>query len=92
MSVLVDAKQSWGLTWCADCGHCVLSVELCGGPREGLAIAIKAKGVHFGRTAKDRGEGYETVMATWRRGKISDKAAARALGVAPGTFRRWCRR
>ena len=57
---------------------------------EGIAAA-KARGVHFGRKFKDRGENYETVMAAWHRGEISGRAAARELGVAHGTFQRWCR-
>ncbi len=55
---------------------------------EGIAAA-KARGVHFGRKFKDRGENYESVMAAWREGKISGRAAARELGVAHETFRRW---
>ena len=57
---------------------------------EGIAAA-KAKGVHFGRKFKDRGENYESIMAAWRRGEISGRVAARELGVAHGTFQRWCR-
>lgn len=57
---------------------------------EGIAAA-KARGVHFGRKCKDRGKNYEAVMAAWRRGEISGRAAAKALGVAHGTFQRWCR-
>ena len=57
---------------------------------EGIAAA-KARGVHFGRKFKDRGENYEAVMAAWYRGEISGRAAARELGVAHGTFQRWCR-
>ena len=57
---------------------------------EGIAAA-KARGVRFGRKCKNRGENYGTVMAAWRRGKISGRAAARELGVAHGTFQRWCR-
>ena len=56
---------------------------------EGIAAA-KARGVRFGRKCKNRGENYGTVMAAWRRGKISGRAAARELGVAHGTFQR-CR-
>lgn len=55
---------------------------------EGIAAA-KAKGVHFGRNFKDRGENYGSVMAVWKRGELSDRAAARELGVAHGTFQRW---
>ena len=57
---------------------------------EGIAAA-KARGVHFGRKSKDRGENYEAIMAAWRRGEISGRAAAKTLGVAHGTFQRWCR-
>lgn len=57
---------------------------------EGIAAA-KARGVHFGRRFKDRGENYEPVVAAWRRGELSGRAAARELGVAHGTFQRWCR-
>jgi len=57
---------------------------------EGIAAA-KAKGIHLGRKFKERGENYESVMAVWRRGEISGRAAARELGVAHGTFQRWCR-
>ncbi len=57
---------------------------------EGIAAA-KAKGIHLGRKFKERGENYESVMAAWRRGEISGRAAARELGVAHGTFQRWCR-
>ena len=55
---------------------------------EGIAAA-KARGVHFGRKFKNRGENYESVMAAWKRGELSDRAAARELGVAHGTFQRW---
>ncbi len=57
---------------------------------EGIAAA-KARGVHFGRKFKERGENYESVMTAWRRGELSGRAAARELGVAHGTFQRWCR-
>ena len=57
---------------------------------EGIAAA-KARGVHFERKFKDRGENYASVMAAWRRGELSGRAAARELGVAHGTFQRWCR-
>lgn len=57
---------------------------------EGIAAA-KARGVHFGRKCKGRGENYEAVMAAWQQGKISGRAAAKELGVAHGTFQRWCK-
>ena len=55
---------------------------------QGIAAA-KARGVHFGRNFKSRGENYGSVMAAWKRGELSDRAAARELGVAHGTFQRW---
>ena len=57
---------------------------------EGIAAA-KARGVRFGRRRKDRGEDFESVLAAWRRGDLSGRAAAKKLGVAHGTFQRWCR-
>jgi len=57
---------------------------------EGIAAA-KARGVHFGRKFKNRGENYESVMAAWQEGKISGRVAAKELGVAHGTFQRWCK-
>ncbi len=57
---------------------------------EGIAAA-RARGVHFGRKCKDRGENYEAVIAAWRRGELSGRAAARKLGVPHGTFQRWCK-
>ena len=57
---------------------------------EGIAAA-KAKGVHFGRNFKDRGAHYDEIKAAWERGEISGRAAAKKLGVAHGTFQRWCK-
>ena len=57
---------------------------------EGIAAA-KARGVHFGRSFKERGENYGEIVAAWRRGELSGRAAARALNVTHGTFQRWCR-
>ena len=57
---------------------------------EGIAAA-RARGVHFGRKCKDRGENYGEVMTAWRRGELSGRAAARELGVSHGTFQRWCK-
>ena len=55
---------------------------------EGIAAA-KAKGVHFGRRPKDRPESYEAVRRRWEAKEISAREAARLLGVALSTFRRW---
>jgi DNA invertase Pin-like site-specific DNA recombinase len=57
---------------------------------EGIAAA-KARGVHFGRKFKERGKNYDNIMSAWRRGELSGRAAAKALGVAHGTFQRWCK-
>jgi len=57
---------------------------------EGIAAA-KIRGVHFGWKFKDRSENYENIMAAWRKGKISSRATAKELGVAHGTFQRWCK-
>lgn len=57
---------------------------------EGIAAA-QARGVHFGRKFKDKGENYEAVLDGWKRGELSGRAAAKALGVAAATFQRWCR-
>ena len=57
---------------------------------EGIAAA-KARGVHFGPNFKNRGVNYDTIKAAWERGELSGREAARRLGVAHGTFQRWCR-
>jgi len=57
---------------------------------EGIAAA-KARGVHFGRSFKDRGENYDAIKEAWRQGELSGREAARQLGVSHGTFQRWCK-
>ena len=57
---------------------------------EGIAAA-KARGVHFGRRRLERGQNYEAVLAGWKRGELSGRAAAKELGVAVATFQRWSR-
>lgn len=57
---------------------------------EGI-VAAKARGVHFGRKFKERGDNFGKVLAAWQRGELSGRAAAKELGVAHGTFQRWCR-
>ena len=57
---------------------------------EGIAAA-KARGVHFGRRRRERGQNYEAVLAGWKRGELSGRAAAKELGVAVATFQRWSR-
>jgi len=56
--------------------------------KEGIEAA-KARGVHFGRTAYEKPENYEEVIAQWQQGNISGREAARMLGVSDGLFRKW---
>jgi len=55
---------------------------------EGIAVA-KAKGVQFGRPTKAPPDSFEQVLSSWTSGALSERAAARALCVAPQTFRGW---
>jgi DNA invertase Pin-like site-specific DNA recombinase len=55
---------------------------------EGIAVA-KAKGVRFGRPTKALPDTFEQVLSSWADGALSERAAARALSVAPQTFRGW---
>ncbi|MDR3312939.1 MAG: recombinase family protein [Oscillospiraceae bacterium] len=55
---------------------------------EGIAVA-KAKGVKFGRPLKDRPHNFDEIYAAWIGGETSVCAAAKALGVAQGTFKTW---
>lgn len=52
---------------------------------EGIAEA-KAKGVHFGRTAKPVPENFDELHQAWREGRVSLQQAASACGMARGTF------
>ena len=56
---------------------------------EGIAAA-KARGVKFGARPKERPEQFEAYHELWKRGEISARKAARALGVSHKTFLRWC--
>ena len=55
---------------------------------EGIAAA-KAKGVRFGRKPMERPANYETILSRWAANEISAREAARLLGIALSTFRRW---
>lgn len=55
---------------------------------EGIAAA-KQQGVRFGRKPMERPEIFQSLKLRWQRGEISARYAARALGVAHGTFLRW---
>lgn len=55
---------------------------------EGLAAA-RARGVRFGRRPLEKPEGYEEIRRKWRNGEISEREAARRLGVSRPTFHKW---
>ena len=55
---------------------------------EGLAAA-RARGVRFGRRPLEKPEGYEEIRRKWRNGEISEREAARRLGVSRQTFHKW---
>jgi len=55
---------------------------------EGLAAA-RARGVKFGRKPMKKPEGYETIRARWAAGELSERVAARQLGVSRSTFHKW---
>lgn len=57
---------------------------------EGIAAAM-ARGVHFGRTPKERPATFPALREQWLAGKVSARAAAHQLNVAHSTFLRWCR-
>jgi DNA invertase Pin-like site-specific DNA recombinase len=58
---------------------------------EGIAVA-KAKGVKFGRPAKERPEMFQAVFALWECGEISAREAARRLKISHPTFLAWAGR
>lgn len=55
--------------------------------KEGIAAA-KERGVHMGRPKMPIPEEFDQICAAWRRGMISERNAARLLGVSRNTFRR----
>ena len=55
---------------------------------EGLAAA-RARGVRFGRRPLEKPEGYEEICRKWKNGEISEREAARRLGVSRPTFHKW---
>lgn len=57
---------------------------------EGIAAA-KARGMKFGRPAKQRPAAYARLRAQMARGEISHAAAARELGVCRNTLYKWIR-
>lgn len=57
---------------------------------EGIAAA-KARGVRFGRPAKQRPMDYEAVRESYLARRITRAEAARQLGVSASTFGKWMR-
>ena len=55
---------------------------------EGIAAA-KARGVQFGRKALTRPPEFKAVRHQWEDGVISERKAARLLGVSRPTFHKW---
>lgn len=55
---------------------------------EGISAA-KARGVQFGRHPLPKPPEYEIIYQRWRRGELSARKAAAALGVARQTFLNW---
>ena len=57
---------------------------------EGIAAAM-ARGVHFGRTPKERPVIFESLRKQWLQGDISARQADKKLNIAHSTFLRWVR-
>ncbi len=55
---------------------------------EGLAAA-RARGVQLGRTPLKKPKGYEEAHRRWEAGELSEREAARLLGVSRPTFHKW---
>jgi len=55
---------------------------------EGIAAA-KARGVRFGREARERPAMFESIQNLWRCGEISAREAGRLLDISHTTFLRW---
>ncbi|MCR5439830.1 MAG: recombinase family protein [Selenomonas sp.] len=55
---------------------------------EGIAAA-KARGVRFGRKALVRPPEFDDVRQQWKDGVISEREAAKMLGVSRPTFHKW---
>ena len=57
---------------------------------EGIAAAM-ARGVHFGRSPKERPALFTPLREEWLAGNISARTAAKQLKIAHSTFLRWAR-
>ena len=58
--------------------------------REGIDAA-KARGVRFGRALKDPPPEFYPLLAQWREGRLSARAAGMQLHVSHNTFLKWAR-
>ena len=58
---------------------------------EGIAAA-QARGVHFGRKPLPRPKDFDALLAQWKDGAISARAAAKQLQISHQTFLRWARK
>ena len=56
--------------------------------KEGIAAA-RARGVRFGRPRKEVPESFAQLKADWEGKKITARAAAKELHIAPDTFLWW---
>ena len=57
---------------------------------EGIAVA-KRNGVHFGRKEKEKPRELKKYYCLWKKGEVSVRGAASALGLSSTTFYRWCK-
>ena len=55
---------------------------------EGIAAA-RARGVELGRPPIEKPDSFDAVREAWEAGKVSEREAARRLGVARSTFHKW---
>lgn len=58
--------------------------------REGIDAA-KARGVRFGRALKDPPPEFYPLLAQWREGRLSARAAGEKLRISHNTFLKWAR-
>jgi len=57
---------------------------------EGIAVA-KDKGVRFGRPPRERPENTDEYIEKYRKGEISLRRAAKAVGVPSSIFGKWAK-
>lgn len=58
---------------------------------EGIAAA-KAHGVRFGAPAKKPPDSFSRIASGYQKGNISERKAAKSLGVSRATFKKWFRK